>query len=127
MVFTNHTHTAPALVDFFRAKREEEYLLWLTKRIVGTAAELRPEEPYRVSLGTATACGLAHNRRWYMRDGSVVTNPPKCTPFMVKPEGPVDESVQVLRFQPQVNAPSALFVNISNHTDTVGGSKISAE
>jgi neutral ceramidase len=126
-VFTNHTHTAPALADFFGARREGEYLLWLTERIVETAGELRPEEPCRVSFGTAIARGLAHNRRWYMRDGSVATNPPKCSPLMVRPEGAVDGNVQVLRFQPEANASPALFVNISNHTDTVGGSKISAD
>ena len=127
MIFTNHSHTAPALVDFFQAKKEAKYLEWLKEEISTKAKLLDPSEECTVTLSQASYEGLCYNRRWYLKDGSVATNPPKLFPLMVKPEGPVDRQVQTVEFCRKNGTTAALFVNISNHTDTVGGNRISAD
>jgi len=127
LVFTNHTHTAPALANFFETRREPHYVDWLIGRITAEAETLQPEKRCTVKTALRSYTGLSYNRRWYMDDGSVATNPPKRSPRMIKPEGPVDRSVQVLMFQSGERIPDALFVNISNHTDTIGGNAISAD
>ena len=69
---------------------------------------------------------FAFNRRYWMKDGSVVTNPGKLHPDIVRPEGPVDEEIQAVLFH-QFGRPAACFVNVSNHTDTMGGDLVSAD
>lgn len=44
LVFTNHTHTAPALADFFKTRRESWYVDWLIRRLTEEATLLRPEK-----------------------------------------------------------------------------------
>jgi neutral ceramidase len=127
LVFTNHTHTAPALTDFFKTRRESRYVDWLIGRVTEEAALLRPEKSYTTKIASSSYAGLSYNRRWYMDDGTVATNPPKRSPRMKKPEGPVDRTVQVVVFQSAEGSLDAFFVNISNHTDTIGGKKISAD
>jgi len=127
MLFVSHIHTGPDLEGFFGLARDERYLADLKKRIVSEAASLRPRETTRISLARASYEGLAFNRRWWMKDGIVVTNPPKGSPERVKPEGPVDRGANTIVFRDDRGALQALFVNISNHTDTVGGTKITAD
>jgi hypothetical protein len=62
-----------------------------------------------------------------MSDGNVVTNPPKGSAKRVEPEGGVDEGVDIIGFYSEKDVPLVLLVSISNHTDTVGGTKISAD
>jgi hypothetical protein len=127
MLFVSHIHTGPDLEGFFGLARDERYLADLKKWIVSEAASLRPRETTRISLAGASYEGLAYNRRWWMKDGTVVTNPPKRSPERVKPEGPVDREANTVAFRHAGGRLQALFVNISNHTDTVGGTKISAD
>ncbi len=127
MVFATHLHTAPDIVGLFGLPREAEYLARLKDRIVEDLAGLEPEIPVEVSIAKALRPGLASNRRWFLKDGRVVTNPPKLSPGLDRPEGPVDDEVNAVAFRDGTGGVQALFVNISNHTDTVGGLEISAD
>jgi neutral ceramidase len=127
LIFTNHTHTAPALADFFKTRRESRYADWLIGRITEEAALLRPEKEYITKIASSSHAGLSYNRRWYMDDGTVATNPQKRSSRMKKPEGAVDRTLQAVIFQSKEGSLDALFVNISNHTDTIGGKMISAD
>jgi neutral ceramidase len=127
MLFTSHIHTGPDLVGFFGLKRDERYLAALKKRIVEATAPLEPTDESFVSVARATYEGLAFNRRWWMKDGTVVTNPPKKSPERLKPEGAVDREANSIVFRDDRGGLQALFVSISNHTDTVGGTKITAD
>lgn len=127
MLFTSHIHTGPDLVGFFDLPRDERYLNDLKSTLVKEASSLEPEMPVSVSLARANYEGLAFNRRWFMEDGRVVTNPPKKSPGRRKPEGSVDRQANSIIFMDMSGDKQALFVNISNHTDAVGGSKISAD
>ncbi len=127
MLFVSHIHTGPDLVGFFGLERDGRYLAGLKERIVAAAASLRPRGPSRVSIVRASYDGLSFNRRWWMKDGAVVTNPPKGSPQRVGPEGAVDREANTVVFRDEGGNLQALFVSVSNHTDTVGGTKISAD
>jgi neutral ceramidase len=127
MLFTSHIHTGPDLVGFFGLQRDEHYLEELKTRIVEEAAALNPCERSFISIAQTTYEGLAFNRRWFMKDGTVVTNPPKKSPERREPEGAVDRAANSIIFKNERGRLQALFVNISNHTDSIGGNQISAD
>jgi hypothetical protein len=127
LICTSHTHTAPALTDFFEAKRETDYCKKLQSIIIEKTTTLCPEQACTVKVAKSTAEGLSSNRRWIMSDGKVQTNPPKRSTHRVRPEGPSDPEILIVGFYTPDGLPAAFFVNISNHTDTVGGNDISAD
>ena len=65
-------------------------------------------------------------RRYFMKNGAVVTNPTRCNPDIVGPETDYDRHIRVLAVK-QRGRISALMVNIANHCDTVGGNLVSAD
>ncbi len=127
LIFANHSHTAPALVDFYGARGEKKYSRELYGRILEQVRLLNPQRSCTIKTAHTSAPGLSHNRRWYMSDGSVMTNPPRGSGKRVRPEGGVDECVGIIGFYIEKDDPLVLLVSISNHTDTVGGTKISAD
>lgn len=133
MICATHTHTAPALCGFFETEKEREYLAEMEGRILDAVSETDGGSSVEVWVARRAHRALSYNRRWYMKDGRVVTNPPKRSPLRDRPEGPADREVRVVIFfaepvvSPAGGAPAALFVNISNHADTVGGTLISAD
>jgi hypothetical protein len=140
MVSATHAHTGPELAHVgrrgitagARSRLALEYTEQLPGRITEAVkralAELRP-----VKLGTGTSgCeGLAFNRRYYLRDGTVGWNPGKLNPNIVSPAGTTDTSVHVLYVEPGTGgnpqAALATYVNFAMHPDTTGGTKFSAD
>jgi neutral ceramidase len=127
MVFASHTHTAPALADFYAVRREAEYAEELIASIAREAATLRPETQVRMMIGRGRAPGLASNRRWFLAGGALATNPPRMHPALDRPEGPVDDEVNTVAFMAPNGTIPGMFVSISNHCDTIGGTEISAD
>lgn len=127
MIWASHIHTGPDLEGFFGMPVETAYLEDLKNRIVEEAGGLEPSRKCSVRIARAAYQGLAFNRRWFLKDGRVVTNPPKMSPEMVRPEGPVDREANSVVFVDEDGRRLAVFVNISNHTDTVGGNGITAD
>ena len=122
-----HTHTGPYIDDFFGEKADHAYLDQLRDRAVAAVrracANLAPSE---LMVGSVRNNPLAFNRRYWMRNGGVLTNPGKLNPDIVKPEGPVDDEVGVLAVK-QDGRVSVIVCNIVNHTDTVSGDFVSAD
>ena len=79
-----------------------------------------------VSCGSVINNPLAFNRRYWMKDGTVATNPGKLNPDIDRPEGPVDREIGILKVV-QDGEMTGLIVNIVNHTDTIGGDLVSAD
>jgi hypothetical protein len=154
MISATHTHTAPALADFFETEMEREYLAEMEEKILDAVSETGEGSRVEMRVARLTHPALSYNRRWYMKDGRVVTNPPKRSPLRDRPEGPADREVRVVLFfvdpggtgtagdsgsgvvervgntggeYPAHGVPAALFVNVSNHADTVGGTLVSAD
>ncbi len=127
MVFASHIHTGPALEALFEAKEETEYKNWLEEQIISSAKSLSPEYKCTTTTIKTTYKNLASNRRWFMKDGRLLTNPPKGSGQLLKPEGPVDRELQAIVFNSPGLIPEVILVNISNHTDTIDGDMISAD
>ena len=70
---------------------------------------------------------LAHNRRYLMKDGGVMTNPGFRNPNIVRAAGPIDPRVGVLEAEDEQHNPMMTWVNYAMHLDTVGGTWISSD
>jgi neutral ceramidase len=88
-------------------------------------------EPAQLKVARSRCEGLTFNRRYFMRDGTVGWNPGKLNPQIVLPAGPSDAELGIFYVErPGASGPAqgiATYVNFAMHTDTTGGSKISAD
>jgi len=115
-----HTHTGPTTAGLLGAVKEEAYSEWLAPRIADALQMAqRRLEPAVACWGVGSEPDEVHNRRWHMRDGSVVTNPPVAGAMLVRPAGPTDPEVGVLAFERTDGTPIAAVVNYALHY--VGG------
>ena len=121
-----HCHTAPELrigrggydagyVPFAAAAFEKALL-----QALRSLAECRS-----IRSGQAFSMDFCFNRRFWMKDGTVVTNPPKCSPEVIRPEGEIDPEIPLLLLENDRG--KLLFCSISNHADTTGGTEISGD
>lgn len=122
-----HSHTAPYPDNFFGSDPDEAWLQNFAERsaaaVIRAAAGMRECDFY---TGKSFCDTLAFNRRYWMKDGTVVTNPGKLNPEIVKPEGPVDYTIPMMAWKIGGKL-AALVVNIVNHTDTIAGDTVSAD
>ena len=68
---------------------------------------------------------FAFNRRYWMKNGRVATNPGKLNPNIVKPEGPVDKEIGILAVKKNDRL-SLVIASIANHADSTGGHMVCA-
>jgi len=81
-----------------------------------------------LASGMAQQKGVAFNRRFHMKDGSVRFNPGKMNPDIVRAAGPVDEDFPVLLFRDaSSNKPVASLTSFAVHTAVFGGDKYGAD
>ena len=122
----NHTHTGPYAADLWGLP-DPDYLDELVAKTVFAVkhayASLADAELYR---GRTECTTLAFNRRFWMKDGTVLTNPGKLNPDIVKPEGGIDADIPYLVVR-QDGFDRLIIANISNHTDTIGDDFVSAD
>ncbi|MBT9142382.1 MAG: hypothetical protein DDT29_00776 [Dehalococcoidia bacterium] len=151
-IHTTHTHTGPATVSSFGAEKDEEYLKFLPELLSGSVQEaFHNLVPGRVGFGSGKEEGVSFNRRYRMKDGTVRTNPgggdlwetimdphPSLPPTrgrnkvggnpdIVKPVGPIDPEVGVIKIEDEDGRLRAILVNFACHLDTVTGNLISAD
>ena len=113
------THTGPVTTP--------EYTKRLARSAVAAVTKARDDaSEAHLTTGTVTMSGLAFNRRYRMKDGSVVTNPGKCNPNVVEPAGPAPNELQFVRIERPGKGSLAL-TNVPLHPDTVGGDRFSAD
>ena len=120
-----HTHTAPEVRPKAGYSAEyTEFVAAQTARALRDAlADLAPAETVR---GCAWDDRFLFNRRYWMKSGGVTTNPGKLNPDILRPEGPVDAEIPLLGFRRDGRL-TALIANAVNHSDTIGGSDVSAD
>jgi neutral ceramidase len=143
VVCATHSHTGPLfegpLRDYFHAAAERKYshdpqetidypaflIERLVKVIAAAQANLRSVQ---VQAGIATQPGLAFNRRYRMKNGKVVFNPGQLNPDIVRPAGPTDPDVGILLARDvKTKQPFAGLTVFATHSDTVGGTRFSAD
>ena len=121
-VSCTHSHTSPALGT------DEMYDAWFLRRVCDAATiamnDCKPVTDVQWAEGEAE--GLAFVRRFYMKDGMVLTNPPVQSPDLVKPACENDQSMRLVRIIRE-DAPEIAIVNFQSHPDNTGGELYSAD
>jgi hypothetical protein len=105
VIMATHTHGGPEYdgiqrdLRHARAIREQgkdphepiDYLAQLRERFIAVIEEAdRSLQPAGARFIKTELPGMAHNRRFHMKDGSVRFNPPRKDPNIIAPAGPVD-------------------------------------
>lgn len=121
-----HTHTAPQ-VHLNRAASSVEYHAFVVEKTVEAVKEaLANMEEGTLSSGITSDARFCFNRRYWMKDGTVVTNPGKLNPDIRTSEGDIDPEIPMLAISRNGQI-KVLLLNIVNHTDTIGGNNVSAD
>ena len=128
MVCLTHTHTGGPVVNCFVTKRNETYIDFLVNK-AADAISLAYENlvPAKVGSGNGMVGHIAFNRRYVMQDGSVKTNPGRMNPLIVKPVGPIDPDVMIMKIQDANDKLIGAIINFACHLDVVGGSEYCAD
>lgn len=85
-------------------------------------------KPVTLESGTAAKKGIAFNRRYHMKDGTVRFNPGKMNPDIVRAAGPVDEDFPIVLFRDiDANKPLASLTSFAVHTAVFGGDQYGAD
>lgn len=121
-----HCHTAPEL-RIGRGGYDESYVPFAAgafeKALLQAKASLA--DCKYIKSGKAFSMDFCFNRRFWMKDGVVVTNPAKCSKDVVRPEGEIDPEIPLVLLDNGKN--KLLLASVSNHADTTGGSLISGD
>jgi hypothetical protein len=77
--------------------------------------------PVRLETAVPSLPGLAFNRRFHMKDGTVRCNPGRGNPEIVRPAGPVDEDLPPVLFRDASSGvPVASLASFAMHTAVFG-------
>lgn len=128
MVAATHTHTGPPLADTFQNQRDDAYCSFLFQKITDAACRAyKSRKRCQIGLGRGEEKEISFNRRYFMRDGSLITNPPLGDPNIAEPAGPIDPEIITVCVKDQEGAPLGAIINFACHADIVGGEKLSAD
>lgn len=141
VIAATHSHTGPLyfgpLRDYFHAQalakdgvdehEAGDYPAELaTKLVTALAKASQDSKPAEATVAFAAQRDLAFNRRYFMKDGSVVTNPGKLNPNIDRPAGPTDVELGLLQFLRE-GKPFAGLTVFGLHLDTTGGMEYAAD
>lgn len=125
MVSCTHTHTGPprpldddalSYYPVLEAKAADAAIIAFHRR-----------ESAKIGFGRGHEDTIAFNRRFFMKDGTVKTNPGILNPEIDRPEGPIDPEVIVIRIDNADGEPIGVVSNYAVHTDVVSGTEYSAD
>lgn len=143
LIAATHSHTGPLFYgfqyDYFHRKavrlhggdphEKVDYSDFLVGKLVAVIAEASGNlSSVELEVGIGKQDGISFNRRYHMKDGSVVFNPGPLNPDIVGPAGPIDPDVGILLLRDANSGRySGGLTVFALHADGVGGSKISAD
>ena len=143
MIGATHSHTGPlfdnVIYDFLheKARREHgqddaekiDYPKFLVAQLVRVIADANGKlKPARLEAGIGKQEGLAFNRRYHMKNGSVAFNPGQMNTNIVRSAGPTDPDVpMMLARDAATGKPFAGLTVFAMHCDTIGGTEYSAD
>jgi len=89
----------------------------IIKAVADAQANLKP---VKLRSAVGQQFNVSFNRRYFMKDGSVVFNPMFLNPDIVRPVGPIDADVGIVMFSDAVtNKTTTAFLNFPLHPDIV--------
>ena len=130
MICCTHTHTGPVFVSWPEAGvlADPAYVDVLTRRIADAVRlAYQRRKPASLQVGRGSVEGIAFNRRFWMKDGTVRTNPPVQDPDIIRPAGPVDPELGILMVRDERDQPLAVANTYALHADEVGGTAFCAD
>ena len=136
LIAATHTHTGPIVPRNSSRESSEGATNAAARQFASALPDLIARSvreaagklmPARVSATVGLEEHLSHNRRYWLRDGTVAWNPPKLGTNVVRPAGPIDPDVAVVYIENLTTNALATLVNFAMHPDTVGGTQISAD
>jgi len=130
MIMSTHTHTGPVTTDQLGGimRPDSAYLDVLTRRIADAVhLAFRQRQPVCVEVGSGQVEGIAFNRRYWMKDGTLRTNPPLQSPDIEGPAGPIDPELGILVLRDAHGDPLAVVTSYALHPDQVGGTAFCAD
>lgn len=143
LIAATHSHTGPLFYgfqhDYFHKKalrlhgedphEKVDYAKFLISQIVKVIVKASDQvSPVDMEVGIGKQHDLSFNRRYYMKDGSVLFNPGPLNPDIVGPAGPIDPDVGILLLRDARNQQYKGGLTVfAMHADGVGGTEISAD
>jgi len=130
IVCATHTHTGPDLCRHLNDTDPAAFAAMSANLVRQSMHAVQWAErnlaPAELFGATVVNNPFAFNRRYWMKDGALITNPGKLNPDIDRPEGPVDREIGVLKIV-QDGETAGFLTNIVNHTDTIGDDLVSAD
>ena len=126
IICATHTHTGPQL-----NKEQNELTEYSRNQIVqGVMRAIERAQmnllPGEIEYGSVYNNPYGFVRRYWMKNGTIVTNPGWGNPEIDKPESDFDRTIGIIRII-QNGRTAALICNIAQHGDTIGGNLVSAD
>ena len=127
IIAATHTHTAPEL-NLSKPGPSAEYVPFAVDLALQALKEAYDNMSDEGEVETTLTVDhrFIFNRRYWMKDGTVLTNPGKLNSDIVRPEGEIDPEIPLCAIKVDGKI-KVLIANIVNHTDTIGGCGVSAD
>ncbi len=123
-----HQHTSIGIFDGNPIMKDTAYTDLLFRKMVD-AAVLAAADMKEAKMSYAegeTSEPISFVRRYFMKDGSIGTNPGRLNPDIVRPASEADNTVRLVRFARE-GAKDIALVGFSTHPDVIGGDMLSAD
>lgn len=128
VVHATHTHTGGPTWKGFETKRNQAYLAFLISRACEAVKEAYIKlSPAKIGFATGKVSQISFIRRFFMKEGTVKTNPRFDDMDIIRPEGVPDETFTIAKITDLDEKPIAFWSNFGVHLDTIGGCEISAD
>ncbi len=122
MISATHTHRGFPCEDKDNNAKDYKAYFHILKCLIADTAVLAYQRmvPVTAGYGNSIEKGLTFNRNFYMKDGSIRTNPGIGNPDIVKVFGKVDEEFSTIFFLNEEKNPIGMLSNFACHHDSVG-------
>ena len=143
LIAATHSHTGPLYFDALRTflhqraatrngndpQETVDYASVLAEKLADAISVAKKDaRPVDLKTGVASEPGLSFNRRFHMKDGTVVFNPGKMNPHIVGPAGPIDPEVGWVLFRDAQGRQARVSLTVfALHLDTLGGTEYGAD
>ncbi len=128
MISATHTHTGPPTFASTFIERNEAYLHFLIDKTADAAiCAYQRLQAAKIAFFRGREESLSFNRRYWMKDGTLRTNPGIGNPHIDRAAGTIDPEVLAIWIDDMDGHPIGVISNFACHTDTVEGTEYSAD